>query len=92
VILGSYSLNTGSSSITDRIRKVTDHEGLSFHQIAASSFSGGYYLHSRLPFTPDDFYFSDEADDILVLLSGSVYNKFESESSTAILPSSYCGH
>ena len=77
VILGSYSLNTGSSLITDRIRKLTDHEGLIFHPIAAGGFSAGYYLHSHLPFKPEDFYFSDEAGDILVLLSGSVYNKSE---------------
>jgi len=77
VILGSYSPIKGQSVIGDRIRKATDRDGLSFHPIVNCCFSGGYYLHPRLPFRSDDFYFSDEAGDIKVLLSGSVYNRSE---------------
>jgi len=56
---------------------MTDYGQLTFHQVNHGGFKGGYYLQSRLPYEPADFSFFDEGIDILVLLSGSIYNKSE---------------
>jgi asparagine synthase (glutamine-hydrolysing) len=48
-----------------------------FHPVVHGDFKGGYYLHPRLPYKPADIYYSDEANDIMVLFSGSVYNESE---------------
>jgi asparagine synthase (glutamine-hydrolysing) len=45
-----------------------------------NGFNGGYYLHSRLPYTVTDHYFFDGDNDIFVLQSGSVYNRSDLES------------
>ena len=79
MIFGSVSFSPDGipSAISENIRKTTDHEGLEFHPITCGNFTGGYYLHRGLPFNEADFYFYDEVGDILVLLSGTVYNKAE---------------
>jgi len=46
-----------------------------FHAVTCDWFSGGYFLHPRLPYTAEDVYFRNEEKDILVLLSGTVYNR-----------------
>ena len=77
MILGSFSIDTVVSSVTERIRKMTEQEGLTFHPVANGGFSGGYYLHRRLPYSSADFYYSDELNDIMVLMSGSIHNRSE---------------
>jgi asparagine synthase (glutamine-hydrolysing) len=77
MILGSFSIDTVVSSVTGRIRKMTEEEGLTFHPVANGGFSGGYYLHRRLPYSSADFYYSDEVNDIMVLMSGSIHNRSE---------------
>jgi asparagine synthase (glutamine-hydrolysing) len=78
MILGSLSFSTGEngSSAINTTRELTPSEAI-FHQVNHGDFTGGYYLHPRLPYTSADFYCFDEVNDILVLLSGSVYNKAE---------------
>ncbi|HPR13534.1 MAG TPA: asparagine synthase-related protein [Bacteroidales bacterium] len=58
-------------------RQDSSDSGLIFKPVRVSRFIGGYFLHSALPYTDDDFYFFSREDDILVLLSGSVYNTGE---------------
>lgn len=79
MILGSVSFdpNENDSVILEHIRKSTDHEGLVFHPVASGNFTGGYYLHPGLPYSNADFCFFDEAGDIMVLLSGAIYNRAE---------------
>ena len=77
MILGSFSANADNSLVTEQIRKVTDCEGLIFCPIVHGGFTGGYYLHRRLPWAQADFYYSDAVDDIVVLMSGSLYNRSE---------------
>lgn len=45
-----------------------------FHEITAKGFSGGFFTHSRLPDTPDDCHYLSPSGDILILLSGNIYN------------------
>ncbi|MBE0674535.1 MAG: hypothetical protein IH591_07740, partial [Bacteroidales bacterium] len=40
-------------------------------------FAGGFFLNERLPWTPDDVCFTGQDGDILVLVSGAVYNRDE---------------
>ncbi len=46
-----------------------------FHPVVSDWFSGGYFLHPGLPYAAKDVYYRNEESDILVLLSGSVYNR-----------------
>ncbi len=46
-----------------------------FHPVICDCFSGGFWLHPRLPYGREDTYYQDDSEDILVLLSGRVYNK-----------------
>jgi asparagine synthase (glutamine-hydrolysing) len=77
MIIGSFSLNTDSSLAADKISKAIDCEGLYFHQVASHGFTGGYYLHINLPLEPADFCYYDELNDLMVLMSGSIYNRSE---------------
>lgn len=77
MILGSFTTVPDSYLVSDRICKSTDNECLSFYPLSYHGFSGGYYLNDRLPVSSDDFYLIDETQDILVVLSGFIYNKSE---------------
>ena len=79
MILGSVSFSHDGIvfPIAERIRKMTDYEGLTFHQVSCEGLAGGYYLNHRLPHTTAGLFYTDKENDILVLLSGSVYNKEE---------------
>lgn len=55
---------------------------ISFHPVETGCFSGGFCLHSRLPGKPEDMYYVDDTNDIMVLISGSVYNSNETKVST----------
>jgi len=52
-------------------------ENLSFHTVEDRNFTGGWFLHKQLPYNDSDFYYNDTGNDILVLISGSVFNKDE---------------
>lgn len=79
MILGclTFSGNGNDFSLVEHIFRVTDSEGLRFHPVVQEGFTGGYFLHSALPGKPADFYYSDETNDIIVLLSGYIYNRQE---------------
>ena len=59
-------------------------KGLRFTPVEAVGFSGGYYLHERLPLKGGDIYFHDRERDILVLFSGYIYNRKEVSRDTGI--------
>ena len=50
---------------------------MTFKYLNSDGFEGGYFLSPRLPYTAEDFFYSDFEHDILVLMSGSVYNSRE---------------
>ena len=79
MIIGSlsFSPNENTATVAERVRNATDNCGLIFHELIRQYFKGGYYLHPRLPYNPADLCYSDEARDIVVLLSGSVHNRQE---------------
>jgi asparagine synthase (glutamine-hydrolysing) len=79
MILGaiSFSNHTDRPSVLDNIRAWNSSENLFFQKASYGNFKGGYFLNTRLPYTPADFYYSDERNEIMVLVSGVVYNKPE---------------
>lgn len=77
MIFGSFSIDTDPELNADIIRKAMDRSGLSFIAVSGRGFSGGFFLNGRLPFTAADFYHSDEANDLIVLMAGSIYNRDE---------------
>jgi asparagine synthase (glutamine-hydrolysing) len=78
LIQGSFSLSdAGTTPLKhSRITVSAAPEAL-FHMVAHDGFTGGYYLHPRLPHADSDHYFYDTDNDILVLLYGSVFNRSE---------------
>jgi asparagine synthase (glutamine-hydrolysing) len=78
MIIGSISFSTRGNKFTfkNKIRELAP-SGTVFNQVTYGCFSGGYCLHNNLPYKSDDFYYADEINDLVVLLSGSVYNKAE---------------
>lgn len=45
-----------------------------FHPVTARGFTGGFFTHPRLPYTPGACLYTSPEGDILVLLSGNIYN------------------
>lgn len=52
-------------------------QGLKSQNIEAPGFSGIFYLNHHLPLEPHDFFFHDTGNDVLVLMSGYIYNRLE---------------
>jgi hypothetical protein len=50
-------------------------ENIGSSEVIAENLSAYYFCHSRLPGAPQDFYFSDTDNDIVVMISGFVVNK-----------------
>jgi asparagine synthase (glutamine-hydrolysing) len=77
LIQGSFSLNTSINRFKyEQVNESAAPEAV-FHSVVQGDFTGGYFLHPRLPYSLADLYYSDEANDILVLMTGYVYNKSE---------------
>ncbi len=79
MILGSlsFSFKEDLAEITKRFRHPPEMNELTLVRVAHYNFSGAYCLHPDLPYVSSDHYYFDEARDIAVLLSGSIFNKQE---------------
>jgi asparagine synthase (glutamine-hydrolysing) len=77
LIQGSFTSNKSGKHYINWQEINSASDAITFHPVIQGDFSGGYYLNSRLPYTPADIYYFKEADDILVLVSGSLYNQTE---------------
>src|SRR5690606_39631122 len=75
MICGSFFLAGSGDNPSAWDEYYRDDEGLCFNPVSSDSFSGGYYLHQRLPLTRDDLFFHDPGNDLIVLFSGYIYNK-----------------
>ena len=77
MISGSYSFSKVNGDIPDVIKSSPGRPHLTFHPVTSANFSGGYWMNDRLPWTTDDFLFSDQVNDLLVVMSGCIYNRTE---------------
>lgn len=77
MICGSYSGTGAVRSVSKYEPDYDRYENLLLHDVAAEGFTGGYILNRRLPYSEADYYYYKENDDILVLVSGAVYNRQE---------------
>lgn len=77
MIFGSFSLITGPDQAIEKIIATAIQQGLSVSPVCAPGFLGGCFINSRLPHTIDGIIYSDIDNDIIVLVSGAVYNRSE---------------
>lgn len=75
MICGSFTLSGSVDTLSAWDDYYRDDEGMYFNPVSTDAFSGGYYLHQRLPLTGDDLLFHDPGNDLIVLFSGYIYNK-----------------
>ncbi len=80
MIFGSFSLNTGPDQAIEKIIATAKQPGLSVHPVCAPGFSGGCFINERLPHTFNEVIYTDVGNDIMVLISGAVYNRSELQS------------
>ena len=73
----SFSSSGLSSSSVNLAGKMSATDNLTFHPVEIGEFTGGYFLNRKLPYTSVDACYCSSGNDILVLLSGSVYNRSE---------------
>ncbi len=78
MILGSFSFcpQAKTPNVLTTMLELIASEAY-FHQEGYEGFNGGYLLHPKLNSEPADFYFCDKFNDIIVLMSGYIYNKSE---------------
>jgi len=79
MILGYISFSHAGleSSSIDLLNNISVRDHLAFHAVTLGEFKGGYFLNNRLPFLSADICYCSSSNDILVLLSGSIYNREE---------------
>jgi asparagine synthase (glutamine-hydrolysing) len=77
MIFGSFSLSAGLVPAIEEIIASARQKGLSFHPVCTPGFSGGCLINPRLPHTINEVIYTDPDNDIIVLFSGSVYNRSE---------------
>jgi asparagine synthase (glutamine-hydrolysing) len=75
MISGSFSVAGKSMWSADRMPLLAEEGDLTYHPVSFEGFSGGYFLHDRLPVSDNDIYYHDEEADIAVLFSGYIYNR-----------------
>lgn len=79
MIIGRVVCRPGveTDKLFSKISGLPASDGMAFNYLKCDGFEGGYFLSPRLPYTAEDFFYSDFEHDILVLMSGSVYNSRE---------------
>jgi asparagine synthase (glutamine-hydrolysing) len=79
MILGLFSFAPAANAMSAlRYIKEWNITGdISFYRVSCKGFEGGYFINSRLPYMESDICFFDKSNDVLVLISGTVYNKEE---------------
>lgn len=73
----TYGNNDQHGTFIRRLTDEMDTGELILHRISSSVFTGGFLTHPGLPYTPEDYYFSDDAGGVTVLMSGVIYNRDE---------------
>ena len=77
MIFGSYSPDSVEMLVPDGINDLFPGSDLACTPVTAEGFSGLFLLNRRLPWTHEDFLWTDKDGDLVVLMSGSIYNRSE---------------
>lgn len=77
-----YGALYGASSAEEvqdltRLRNATAWKGSVHHSVMYGDFRGGLFLDPRLPYTVADFLYIDTQQELMVLMSGQIYNQSE---------------
>ena len=75
-MLYGTSSTEGVQDLT-RLRNAITWEGSVHHIVAYKDFRGGFFLDPRLPHTVADFLYIDTQHELMVLMSGRIYNQSE---------------
>lgn len=51
--------------------------GCIYHEVSFGDFNGGFIYDPALPYSSDDFYYEDSQKELMVLISGVIYNSNE---------------
>lgn len=88
MIFGAVTFDEKNNVAGDvtRIAASMAGEGLECIKIDKGPFQAGFFTHHRLPCTASDFRHTDNKNEILVLLSGAIFNKEELISEYSLEP------
>ena len=77
MIYGAFSIHALSkeSASLNRLERAIGWAGAEHQNVEYENFSGGFFLDPRLPYTVDDCFFLTISDDLLVLMTGCIYNR-----------------
>ncbi len=70
----SFHSDNALNSLNTSLIHGDGNEELDYKTVTHGSFVGSYATHPRLPWNVSDIYYYDEYADVLVLMSGTVYN------------------
>ena len=69
-----------------RLKNTIAWPGALHHTVNYRNFSGGFFLDPRLPYTVDDCLYIDSAQELLILITGCIYNRLDLCSTANIVP------
>lgn len=75
MITGTFSISDNPRSVPGEANVAAAQNGLCFVPVTCPGFSGGYFTGGQSPRTADDIFYEDTVHDIVVLLSGAIYNR-----------------
>lgn len=79
MIFGGFNLE-GSGVNDKKIKEIAafmSWPNAKMHWVNFFNFYGGFILNPNLPYLPEDFFFKHPTQEILVLMSGNIYNRDE---------------
>lgn len=87
LIFGNIALTSKSGNTTGSLSRLKDFvswSGCICHEINYYGFSGGYFINANHPYTSEDFYYIDNKEEALVILSGIIFNREEIKATLGI--------
>ena len=73
-VFATHALSNESNAL-NRLKKAMGWAGAEHHKVEYENFSGGFFLDPRLPYTVDDCFYLSRSNDLLVLMTGCIYNR-----------------
>jgi len=79
LFVGSFTFSKSDffQNPADNLFSKLSSDVISVNRVSAEGFKGAFLLNRGLPYSRDDFYYSDEERDLVVLAKAVIYNKKE---------------
>jgi len=75
--LFSNSIDKYSGIELDHLKSLMDINQLLCREVSMGNYRGGFLQNPQFPYKVEDYLFQDDSLDIIVLISGSIYNNYE---------------